>query len=353
MKLGKTKIILIGGVLILSVLGGLFVRMSLKKPQLKSGQTSMPTQSSVEFPKPLLSSEKQGQLKETAPESFSEPNPEVIFEEKSSPSAAIPFFDNVNKAIKTVEKSLMPDNTPAQNASITTSTGIILSLTDEQFHFLYPDNFIASLIDAQNSFIKEYNSAYESLSKIETDSQVRFVEEKIVATLLSANMITKEKAERFITTIRFTLPQLQLIDLKRYNSYGLYESSPISEFLNAILGRTESPQAAPKGLFLAGLMEELTDALAHKARAAVCGHCMSAAECFQEGAFTPATAGTEVIKFACYCSGCLSSLGCLSSCEGQAAIYDQVTGICACGLGISPKEQEIKNIKEKIGLIAD
>ena len=95
-----------------------------------------------------------------------------------------------------------------------TSTEIILSLTDDEFHFLYPDSFITSLMEAQNLFIKEYDPTYEPLLRIETDSQVRFVEEKIVASFLSAGMITEEEAERFIATIRFTLPQLQLKDLK-------------------------------------------------------------------------------------------------------------------------------------------
>ena len=206
-----------------------------------------------------------------------------------------------------------------------------LSYEHYQFHFLYPDDFIASLIDAQNLFIKEYDPNYETISKIETDAQVRLVEEKIVATLLSANMVTKERAEQFITTIRFTLPQLQLIDLQNY-SYS-YESSPFSKSLSALLGRkTELPRKSPKRLFLAGFMEELKNALANRAQAAVCGFCVSLPLCFQEGAATPGVPGSELFYPSCYCTGCLSSLGCLSANNGKAAIYDPETGICGVGL---------------------
>ena len=331
MKINKTKIIVICGILILSVFVGLFIQIYLREKQLKSGQTFAPMQSSKEAELRYLPIVKELKELNIPALPIPKPNLKAISEEKSLPSTTIQFFENINKAAKTVEKSLIPDNSSTQNTSNTTSAGIILSLTKDQFHFLYPDYFIASLIDSQTLFIKEYDPSYELILKIETDTQVRFIEEKIVATLLSANMITKERAEQLVTTIRFTLPQLQLIDLKRYNSYGLYESSPFSEFLSAILGRTEPPRTTPKGLFLAGLMEELTDALAHKAQAQVCGYCYSLPLCFQEGATVPGIAGSEVFKPFCYCTGCLTSLGCLSSYTGQAAIFDQTTGICGAG----------------------
>ena len=320
MKINKTKIIVISGVLVLSVFAGLFIRISLREPQSKSEKAFAPIRSSVESPKPLSSFEKPVISKElnipVLP--ILKPNLEIISKEKSLSSTTMTFFENINKAAKTAEKSLMSDNTPIQKTSITTSTGIILSLTESQFHFLYPNNFIAGLIDAQNFFIKEYEPNYEPILKIETDSQVRLVEEKIVAIFLLANMITKERAEQFITTIRFTLPELQLIDLQKYNSYGFYEFSPIQRM-------------APKGLFLAGFMKELTDALAHKAQAA-CGYCASLPLCFQEGAATPGVAGSELWYPSCFCSGCLSWAGCLSANSGQAAIYDPSTGICGVGL---------------------
>ncbi len=253
--------------------------------------------------------------------------------EKILPILTTPFFENIYKAAKTVETKLKNEIAASiQIASSTppnigvpksTPTEIILSLTNDEFHFLYPDAFIASLIDGQNLFIKSYDPAYEPLLKIETDSQVRYVEEKIVAALLSANMLTKEEAKRFITTIRFTLPQFQLIDLKNRNSSTSNQSS-INQC--SIL----SPRPSPKGLFLASLVEKLYNACVPKAQAYACGYCYWLPECYQVGTFVPAP--TPNLWFvACYCTGCYSSLGCLSFCTGRQAIYDPMTGICGCG----------------------
>lgn len=313
--------------MILSTLIGLLVRISLRGPQSKSEQTLRPSRSSVKPPKPQPFFEKLTLINVPALP-IPKPNFKAIYGEKSSSSKNASFFENINKAAKATEESIMPTNTPTQNISTTTSEGIILSLTENQFHFLYPDKFISGLIDAQTFFIKEHNPAYEPLSKIETDAQVRFVEEKIVTALLSANMITKDRAEQFITTIRFTLPRLQLIDLEKQYSY---ESSPLSKFLNNALGKkTELPRAATKILFLAGFTEQLANMLARKAQAA-CGECEDRPECYQDYPDTPGKKGSELIYPFCYCTGCLTSLGCLSANAGDAAIYDQATGICGVG----------------------
>ncbi len=327
----KTKIIVICGILVLSVIIGLLIKISLREPRSKSDQASAPIKSMVESNK--LSSfpyETNGLTLRfpSAVKEFEElnipilpitkPDTKAISKEKSPPkNTTESFFNNINKTLQVTEKSLTPNSASAQNIPTATSSEIILSLTKDQFHFLYPDKFIAGLVNVQNLFIKEFDSSYEPMLKIENDSQVRLVEEKIVATLLSANMITKDRAEQLVTTIRFTLPQLQLIDLEKYNSYGFYEFLP--------------PRATPKGLFLAGFMKALADALAHKAQA-VCGSCESRPECFQEGADTPGVAGSEVVTPFCYCTGCLTALGCLSLFSGEAAIYDQKTGICGAGV---------------------
>lgn len=339
----KAKIIVICGILVLSVFVGLLIKIFLRESQSKSEQTSTPPKSSVGSPKPSSLSEKSSMSKEAkfeylliAKESnvpilpIPKPDLEAVFKKKSS-STTMSFFENINKAAKAVEKSLMPDNTPTKKTSIVTSEEIILSLTKDQFHFLYPNYFIADLIDAQNSFVKERDPNYEPLLKIETDSQVRFVEEKIVATLLSADMITKERAEQLIITIRFTLPQLQLIDLEKQYSY---ESSPLSKFLNNALGKkTELSHAETKRLFLAGFTKQLSNMLARKAQAAPCGYCEDRPECYQDYPDTPGKKGSALIYPFCYCTGCLTALGCLSANEGDAAIYDQTTGICGIGAG--------------------
>ncbi len=202
-----------------------------------------------------------------------------------------------------------------------TSTEIILSLTDDEFHFLYPDIFITSLMEAQDIFIKEYDPDYVSLTKIETDSQVRFIEEKITTSLLSAGMITEEEAQRFITTIRFTLPQLQLTELKNRKSFILNQS--FMSFLS-------SPQPPLKGLFFAELMKRLYSAFISRAQAKVCGACFHMLECFQIGLPSPIP-GFNIFKPYCYCTGCNYGQGCLDFCESMSAIWDPMTGICGCG----------------------
>lgn len=264
------------------------------------------------------------------------------------PTSITSFFENINKAAKNVETKLkneiaaptpvapvapsipsMP-STPSDTRILkATPTEIILSLTSDEFHYLYPNAFIASLIDSQNLFIKSYDPAYEPLLKIETDSQVRFVEEKIVTTLLSANMLTKEEANRFITTIRFTLPQFQLTELKN-QKFPFSVQSLINKFS---INQSSAPFPRPpsnKGLFLAGLVEKLYNAFIPKAQAYACGYCVYLPVCFQVGAFSPAPTPNLWFAF-CYCTGCYSSLGCLSFCTGRQAIYDPMTGICGCG----------------------
>jgi hypothetical protein len=318
-------------VLILSVFIGLFIKiLSPKEPQKVPKQISTPTQLSSRSPDNLKSFFKNPIAVDTDISSILEPDIDYFFTKTASPSTTASFFENINKTASSAEKMLMSNITPAPGTPITTPNGIILTLTDSQFHFLYPNNFIASLIDAQNFFIKEYDSSYEVISKIETDAQVRFIEEKIVATLLSANMITEADSKKFINTIRFTLPKLQLTDLN--NFYGLFGPSQLSEFLEKLSDNNEKSQlqlSLRKNIF-ANLMEKLTDIFSHKAQA-VCGYCSYSPECYQMGSSTPMP-GIEVVKFACTCTGCLTSLGCLSSCNGQAAIYDSMTGICGCGL---------------------
>mgnify|MGYP001564712785 FL=1 len=237
------------------------------------------------------------------------------------PSATESFFENINKAAQAVEKSLTSSNAPIQSTPIKNSAGIILFLTEDQFHFLYPDYFIADLTNFQTVLIQEFDPDYKPISKIETDTQVRFVEEKIVAAFLSAGIITKEQAENFVTTIRFTLPELQLIDLKKYGPNSFYKSPQFSKL----------ERKAAKNLFIIGLMEQLKDMIARKARA-ICGACTTLPLCFQEGASTPGVAGSELFFPSCYCTGCLTELGCLSANSGIAAIYDPMTGICGIGI---------------------
>ncbi len=234
------------------------------------------------------------------------------------------FYDLANPPIS------IPQTAPQITASVpmATSTGIILSLTDEEFHFLYPPVFISSLISAQSLFISEYDPSYVPLSKIENDSQVRSVEEKIVSALLALEMITKEQADIYIKTIRFTLPELQITELKNRKVLILNKFVPTIEGLYTLLNKKNPAQIPKKGLFFSGLLDKLHNLLINKALAA-CGHCYSLPECFQVGLPTPYV-GFNIFKYFCRCTGCYYGQGCLDFCEGWSAIWDPTTGICGC-----------------------
>jgi len=324
----KVKIIAVGILILFGLIGFFVWAIFFKAPQLKPRQISAPAQLPVEpakpaFEKPVNKPEKVIASKSSPTEKklniptlpIPKSGIEVLFKEKSLPTSTISFFENINKAAKTVSGILSATSTPKA-----TPTEIVLSLTDNEFHSLYPDAFIASLMDAQN-LIKEYfDPTYKPLPKIETDPQVRLVEEKIVSAFLSANIITKNEAERFITTIRFTLPQLQLMELKKGTFPSLYKSASF-----------KGPHQPPlKGLFLADLVEKLRSALIYPVQAAFCGGCYWSPECFQPGASSPKP-GINILRIACYCTGCLYGQGCLDFCTGRAAIYDPTTGLCGCG----------------------
>jgi hypothetical protein len=159
------------------------------------------------------------------------------------------------------------------------------------------------------------------LTKIENDSQIRLIEEKLVDALLATGMITKDQAEQYITTIRITLPQLQLMELEDRESSVLKKTMPINAcFL----------QPPSKGLFFAGLIEKLFNAFIPATQAGYCGYCYYMPECFQVG--IPGPVGYNIWKAFCRCTGCYSGQGCLESCgETQSAIWDPMSGICGCG----------------------
>lgn len=249
---------------------------------------------------------------------------------KPADEAVMPFFENINETAKTTEIKLKNEidtatqGVPASSADTKIATSmpneITFDLTDDEFHFLYPDTFIKSLIDAQNLFVKNLDPSYEPLVKIETDAQVRLIEEKIVAALVSMNMLTKEEGGWAITTIRYTLPKMQLIDLRirEQISWNRYFNFPIPAKSLSI----------KTSLF--GLIEMLRNTLMRGARAGYCGECHSLPECYQVGSSSP-TPGANIFKVFCACSGCYYGQGCLDSCSGGSAIFDQTNFICGCG----------------------
>lgn len=252
----------------------------------------------------------------------------------------VAFFENIKKAAETVQEVVEKKvSTPTtQNPGVLSSTfsatsteEIRLMLSDEEFSYLYPASFLEDLKDGQN-LLKEYDPSYEPIPEIKTDSHVRLIQEKIVVALLSANMIDKNEAQRYITTIRFTLPQIQLFELEARKQ--ALEKRPftqkVADFFDKVFLKTKE---APKGIFLAGLVEQLENALLPTAQAGggPCGECHILPICVQEGLATP-TIGTETWTPFCQCTGCLYGQGCLDRCFPAAAIWDPATGICGCGI---------------------
>jgi hypothetical protein len=316
MDMDKIKIAIMAKILILVflALAGYFIweifhRPTESKLETKSEQATVPSASKTN---------------ETAP--FSQEKRIYMPLDETAP----PFFENINETAKTVETKLkneidaVTQTAPAASSSIniaaSTPNEIVLSLTNDEFRFLYPDAFIKSLVDAQSLFVKNIDPSYEPITNIETDSQVRLIEEKIVAALVSLNMLTGEETRRINTTIHLTLPKLQLAELKNRNSS-----------LNYYFNFAPLAQSSSKKLFLSGLLEKFYVAFIPKSEAAVCGACHTSPECYQIGASSPLP-GLSLFKAFCFCTGCYHGQGCLDFCEGQAAIFDPTTFICGCGL---------------------
>lgn len=227
--------------------------------------------------------------------------------------------------------------------------GIALSLTEEEFDYVYPPDEIKSLQQAQ-ALLKSFDPSYRTIPKIETAAQVQLIQENMVRALRAAGMITQDEAERYLTTIRFTMPQLNLIELEARKHEIPTEENPggglffekflasaanLPKFLSAFV----KPQAA---VFSAGQEKSFVEELTEKIKAAIvssayaggggpCGFCFVSPLCFQPGPSpAPFSTGQKWTPF-CYCTGCLFGQGCLDFCVGRAAIWDPMTGACGCG----------------------
>ena len=271
------------------------------------------------------------------------PKPDLmeLRKKEDTPSKTVlAFFENVSTAAKAAEESIgrqvsaptvsSPGALSGKSLAALTSEEIVLSLTKDEFNFLYPEYFLKTLAESQ-TLLKEYDPTFEPLSKVEKDSDVRFIQEKIIVALLSANMINKVEAERFITTLRFTLPQLQLMELQtRKQAQKTFFSKFAGKIYN-IFSHSKNSQ----GVFLAGLTERLKNAFLPEAEAGgggSCGECHPLPLCFQEGLSPLPIPGPVFLKLFCQCTGCLFGQGCLDICVGRAALYDPITGICGCGM---------------------
>lgn len=286
--------------------------------------------------------------------SASPPKPDL-----EAPSATLPFFEKIAQAADAIElKAARELAVPGTSTVIGISTKEIeVPMTPEEFHFLYPENFLKNLSESQ-SIIQIVDPGFQPLAKIEIDAEVRMIEEKTVAALLAADLITKEKAEEFIKTIRFTLPKLQLTELATRRELSRQQSRPFSErflrksfliltrfpeFLSALFNQEIAPKKLTAGPFFTGPLEktqQLKNKIAPSAKAAVipCGFCFSVFPCFRPGVPEPpeltlsilAVKGSNTFRPLCYCTGCLSPFGCLNTCFGNGTIHHPA-GICGCG----------------------
>ncbi len=316
MKIDKIKILVL---ILLAFIGYFFRIMSHKSDELKSKQAVIP---------PINYNLKTSVFNplETIKGSFFSQEEQVY---NATDEMISPLFKNIRETAKTAIQTVpvasssfkITKPTPMPTSTSTSvPTEIILSLTDDEFHFLYPKTFIKSLIDAQNLFVKNIDPSYELITNIETDAQVRFIEEKMVVALVSMKMLTEEEGGRAITTIRYTLPKMQLEDLKTWRrvSWNRYFNFP-------------QPAPSPsRELFLFGLIKMLRNALAPNVQAESCGECHDLPECYQVGSSSP-TPGANLFKAFCSCSGCYYGEGCLDSCPGGSAIFDIEEFICGCG----------------------
>ena len=274
---------------------------------------------------------------------------------KSKDDLFLSFLNRTKSAAQQIQPTpsvpAAPGDFNAQKSTVT-ADGIILNIEPDEFAFIYPRNFLDSLQNVAQPFIQSEIAGFAALSSIKTDADVRMIEEKLIDVLYASGIYTNEQAATARKTIRFTLPRLQLMDLKvraqRLSSQQQFKNMEsaqklvfiaprIPQLLNFVYAdnlRSKAEAVAVHGLFFSGLMEklaELKSAIVPVARA-VCGSCSDSAECFQEGASGP-EAGSETFRIACRCTGCLSGLGCLDGCgSGVAAIFDPETRICGCGL---------------------
>lgn len=239
----------------------------------------------------------------------------------SRPSELLPSYQisqKVQKFVYDLKNMIIKPN------PVISSNEIILDLTKEEFDYLYPESFIISLIASQNT-IKELDPSFQPLEKIETDVNVRLIQEKMLAIMVSEGLLTKEEADRFITTIRFTLPQLQLTELKiRDGQSKLFDLIPI--LARAI------PSKLRGGLFLSQLVDQFLRISMPTAKAA-CGFCITLPECWRPGGI-PTTPGPNTFTPFCACFGCFYGQGCLDRCTLMGfpgVIFDPTTGICGCG----------------------
>jgi len=290
------------------------------------------------------------------------PNVNEINKSNKVPENMMTFIGRVGTAVNQVEKKIMaesirqtastaPKTSTPQTTTSPISGEIVLNLTPDEFHYLYPDYILNIFVKSQR-FIKESDASFTPLNTLENDSQVRLVQEKLFNYFLSAKIIDSDTYSRAVITLRYTLPQLQLGTLAARKIVEAEQSRPLGllnralrfaghmpDFVKTISEGYKTPRSqetdmSPNIAFYSGLLamiEKITTA--PTANAIVCTPCQFRPECFMEGGLFDGKRGVESATVFCDCrtSNCFYGQGCIDRCLPFASIWDPLTLTCGCG----------------------
>ncbi|GEM_PF-6300824 len=251
----------------------------------------------------------------------------------------------------TVDASLRPINRPQENfAKITSPTSspepfvsphitpsVLLiknnetaSIDKEVFQRMNPPQFLKTVAYLQD--ITENAHYIEKKDRIPLTSEENMVSFflKFVEYLRSEHVFTLEEYNRS----RDILPGYYL-NLRRWEAANLrqtllnHTSTLKEQYRNNLLSVLQPSYTV--SLFQTRIEEIAHDAIKIMTAPISVPVAHAQAECFQVGASNPAV-GYNVFAPCCNCTVNGYPIGCLNLyCEGQSAIYDQVTLICGCG----------------------
>lgn len=292
----STKIIAIGGILVLFIFAGLFILISSKEPRLKYKQTSAPAKLSVESPKPNL---------------------EVIFKEKSLPNTAVSFFKNINQATEFKIETLLPPTgagffaptptMPVPPSFVQERQEPVRALSDyEVFAILHPSYYLKYLSTIEDLMIQDGVLKQEEKQVFDSEDKViAFLKDKVFDYMVMHGIATAAERPRFERGLE-VVQELHQNEAKYLRAALLpspvHQISALWEFVSLKIVQLFLPYARAQG------------------------------ECYRGGASTP-TQGSNLGAICCNCSIKKVPVGCLNAvCLGRPAIWDSETFICGCGL---------------------
>ena len=305
--------------------------------------------------------------------------------EKTIPEAFSSFAEDIKKTAEAVNLRALTkeiaSSTPAPGSKYkATQQEITLNITNEEFHFLYPQKFLDALQKDAQAFIGQIDSSYKPFAALERDADVRLVQEKLVTALVAKGWYNEADKNTFLYNMRFVLPELQLANLEfrkgaesenklplveKWLRQGTRIALHAADFVTILIAgdnKYDTPLTATDGLFSrdsVAMLQKVKENLLPKANAqfsnnnrAITAFCDSdgqccyygAPECWAEGPAFDGKPGAVTVTPYCDCDSYYSYLGCVSFCRtayGAASIWDgpigsvggKFTNICGCGLG--------------------